>query len=188
VPIRDYLPDSKGLPLRAYSVQSAEAPISDCPDLGENPLLLFTLAYSELIETLADTLFPPNEVVDNRGATHILKASACRIDRHIHFRAAWQPSFGIRIQLALRDLTEACTKRFSGRHFAVSKESERLDVITQLQLGALPPTQWATTRSQTDAFNSIYEAISCGLLTDPGYGGNDQALGWYYTRFMTIEE
>lgn len=182
------LGDSKGLPLRAYSVQSASESASDCPDLGENPLLLFTLAYSELIEAIADTLFPPNEVVDSKGKAHILKASTCRIDRHIHFRAVWQPPFGIRIQLALRDLTEACTKRFGGCHFAIAKESERLDIFTQLQAGALPPAQWTTTRSQTDTFNSIYEGVSCGLLTDPGYGGNAQAIGWYYTRFMTIEE
>ena len=138
------LGDSKGLPLRAYSVQSASESAPDCPDLGENPLLLFTLAYSELIEAIASV--PPsvsfrNEVVDTKGKAHILKASTCRIDRHIHFRAVWQPPFGIRTQLALRDLTEACTRRFGGCHFAVAKESERLDIFTQLQAGALPPAR-----------------------------------------------
>jgi hypothetical protein len=180
---------SKGLPLRAYSVvRSTSELLSDCPNLEENPLLLFTLAYSELIETLADALFPPNEVPDAKGVPHFLRASSCRIDRHIHFRSVWQPPFGIRIQLALRDLTGACTKRFDGRHFVVLKESERGDILTELQNGSLPSSQWTTTRPQVDAFNSIYEAVSCGLLADPGYGGNAKAIGWFYTRFMTIEE
>ena len=181
------LGDSKGLSLRAYSVQSTSGS-SDCPNLEENPLLLFTLAYSELIEALADTLFPPNEVRDSRGVRHLLSASSSRIDRHIHFRAAWQPPFGIRIQLALRDLTEACTKRFDGRHFALVKKSDQIEILTELQKGSLPSSQWATTRPQVDAFSSIYEAVSCGLLADPGYGGNAHAVGWFYTRFMTIEE
>jgi hypothetical protein len=141
-----------------------------------------------LIDAVADTLFPPNDVSDTRGVVHVLRASTCRIDRHIHFRAVWQPPFGVRIQLALRDLTGACTRRFDGRHFAVAKDSEQRDILTQLQKGALPPSQWATRRPQGDAFNSIYEAVSCGLLADPGYGGNAEAVGWFYTRFMTIEE
>jgi hypothetical protein len=64
LPIVQGVGDSKGLPIRAYSVPAAGGLASDCPELGENPLFLFTLAYSELIEAIADTLFPPNTVSD----------------------------------------------------------------------------------------------------------------------------
>ncbi|KFB67751.1 gluconate 2-dehydrogenase subunit 3 family protein [Candidatus Accumulibacter vicinus] len=182
------LGDALGLQPRGYSRKTPEGEIRDCPDLAENPLNLFTLPYSELIEALTDTLFPPNQVASRNGRQHLLKASEARVDRHIHFRAAWQPPFGIRIQLALRDLTDACLKRYTGRHFAVLTEQERIDVLTALQKSALPPTQWAMLRPQAEAFAAIHEAVSCGLMAEPGYGGNAHGIGWFYTRFMTLGE
>lgn len=181
------LGDAAEPPLRAYSVSPAGGTPLDCPELGESPLFLFTMAYSELIDAIADTLFPPNQVVDRKGAPHLLKASEARIDRHVHFRAAWQPSFGSRVQLALRDLTQACLSRFGDRHFAIATDAERAEILTELQKGALPPAEWAIARAQKEAFSTIYEAVSCGLLADPGYGGNLNATGWFYTGFMTIE-
>lgn len=177
-----------GLKSRRYSRKSPVGDIRDCPDLAENPLNLFTLPYSELIETLADTLYPPNQIESHNGRQRLLRASEARIDRHIHFRAAWQPPFGIRTQLALRDLTDACLKRYKGRHFAVLPEHKRVDVLTVLQKGALPTSQWGTLRPQAEAFAAIHEAISCGLMAEPGYGGNAQGIGWFYTRFMTLGE
>jgi hypothetical protein len=180
------LGDALGLQPRGYSRKTPEGDIRDCPDLAENPLNLFTLPYSELIEALADALFPPNQVASRNGRQHLLKASDARVDRHIHFRAAWQPPFGVRVQLALRDLTDACLKRYKGRHFAVLTEQERVAVLNDLQKGALPPAQWATLRPQVEAFTAIYEAVSCGLIAEPGYGGNAHGIGWFYTRFMTL--
>lgn len=173
---------------RGYSRKLPKDYISDCPDLAENPLNIFTLAYSELIETLADTLYPANPVPSRTGHKHLLRASEARVDRHIHFRAAWQPTFGTRIQLALRDLTEACLKRYTERHFAALTEQEREDVLTELQGGQIPIAQWTTLRPQAEAFATIHEAISCGLMAEPGYGGNAHAIGWFYSRFMTIGE
>lgn len=186
-PVINGLGNSPGLQQHSYSRRSANGTLRDCPELGENHLYLFTIAYSELMESIADTLFPPNTINDGAGNPHLLKASDARIDRHVHFRAAWQPAFGVRVQLALRDLTEACLNRF-GHHFAVAKGDQQLELLTLLQKGALPPSQWKTLRPQADAFGAIYEAVSCGLLAEPGYGGNSEGIGWFYTRFMNITE
>jgi len=182
------LGDALGLQPRGYSRKTPEGDLRDCPDLAENPLNLFTLPYSELIESLADTLFPANQVSSRNGRQHLLRASEARVDRHIHFRAAWQPPFGITIQLALRDLTEACLARSQGRHFALLTEQERVDVMKALQAGTLPAVQWRALRPQPEAFAAIYDAIACGLIAEPGYGGNAHGLGWFYTRFMTLGE
>lgn len=182
------LGDALGLQPRGYSRKTPEGDIRDCPDLAENPLNLFTLPYSELIEALADTLFPPNQVTSRNGRQHLLKASDARVDRHVHFRAAWQPPFGAKVQLALRDLTDACVRRHAGRHFAVLTEPERAAILTELQKGALPPSHWATLRPQAEAFATIHDAVSCGLIAEPGYGGNAHGIGWFYTRFMTLGE
>lgn len=171
---------------RSYSLSPENEKYLDCPQLGENPLFLFTLAYSQLIEAIADTLFPPNPIKDANGAEHLFKASEARIDRHIHYRAAWQRDFGSALQLALRDLTDTSIKLSGGNHFALLPENSRSSLLTDLQKGKLPPSQWLSPRSQIESFNLIYEAISCGLLSDPGYGGNYQDIGWLYTSFMSV--
>lgn len=164
------------------------ASMGDRPGLEQNPLLLFTLSYSELIESLADVLFPPNIVTDSKGNQIELKASALRVDRHIHFRAAWQPDFGQRLQLALRDLTEASTLAYADRHFADLKEEQQLRLLGDLQKGLLSPVVWPSGRLQTEAFNSIHDALAAGLLADPGYGGNSNGLGWVYAQFSNLED
>lgn len=172
---------------RGYCAGPPGDGLGDCPELAENPTLLYTLAYSELIESLADTLFPPNTVTDSCGQQVQLTASTARVDRHIHFRAAWQPPFALRMQLALRDLTQASLNRFN-KHFRQLGTLEREDILSLLQKGNLPSTEWTTLRSQSDAFNAIYEGVSCGLMAEPGYGGNANGLGWFYTSFMEITE
>ena len=81
-PVIHGLGNSPGLQQHAYSRRSANGPLRDCPELGENSLYLFTMAYSELIESVADTLFPPNTVDDSAGNLHLMEESDARIDRH----------------------------------------------------------------------------------------------------------
>lgn len=181
------LGEGHGLKLHSYSRKSADGVLHDCPSLVEHPLHLYTLPYSELIDALADTLFPPNHIELEASRAHELRASDARVDRYIHFRAAWQPSFGARLQLALRDLTQASLNRFERRHFVVLTQAQRDEITAALQAGKIPLTQWTTLRPQAEAFGTIYDAICCGLMAEPGYGGNANGLGWFYTRFMTLE-
>jgi gluconate 2-dehydrogenase subunit 3-like protein len=180
--------DRSALRFRSYSRKPEFENGYDCPALSEEPLNLFTLPYAELIESLSDALFPPTQVQGDGGVVHALRASDARVDRHVHFRAAWQPSFGSRLQLALRDLTQASLTRHSGKHFRQLVDTERVAIVSDLQSARLHPTEWTVLRSQADAFTSIHDAITCGLMAEPGYGGNAHGLGWYYTRFMTIED
>ena len=107
------------IPIRQVELRTEQ--IGDCPEVGEIPQLLFTLAYSELIEAIADVLFPPNEITAADGSRILVKASQLRPDRHIHFRAVWQPEFGQRLQLALRDLTDASLQAYSISAFLCSQ-------------------------------------------------------------------
>lgn len=156
----------------------------DPPDLGENPLNLFTLPYMQLVETLTDVLFPPrNSLVDNEQV--LIRASAARVDRYILFRAAWQPDFAKRFQLALRDLS-AATFGLEGTHFANLRPARQEAILEALELKALARWDAPAGREQDKCFTIIYDAISEGLLGEPGYGGNDAGLGWQYSSFMPI--
>lgn len=153
------------------------------PGLEENPLLLFTLAYCELIDFVADTLFPPNSYVVGNGKSLPTVASLARPNRYIHCRAAWQPDFGKGIQLALRDLS-ATSWAVHGKPFVQLDISQRTEMISSLKDGLFPPAAWTTTRSQKDAFLTIHDAIAAGVFADPGYGGNYDGVGWRYAQFI----
>ena len=158
----------------------------DAPDTGEDILNLFTLPYSQLIETLCDILFPPRRVTV-AGLERTMRASEARIDRYIHFRAVWQPEFGKRIQLALRDLADHCARRET-THFANLTPARQEAVLEALEVDELPGWPGTGDRSARRTFQTIFEAVSEGLLGEPGYGGNDRGLGWQYSNFMPVEE
>lgn len=159
----------------------------DSPDLTENPLNLYTLPYIEMIESIAGCFYPPNEVTATDRSKYLIKATDARIDRYILFRGAWEESFRTNLQLALRDLTETCQKVYGGKHFSNLSNSEQNNILEKLEKGDFNESEWVQKiRLQKDAFKVIYEAISAGLISDPGYGGNWHGVGWYYTNFMTI--
>lgn len=172
------------IPVRNFSAPQTLA--VDMPRTEEKPQLLYTLAYSELIEALADTFFPPNTIKTGDGEL-VIKTSALRVDRHIHFRAAWQPEFGAKLQLALRDVTSASVQA-TGRHFAALDAITQDRLLAKLVRGELSSTEWTSLRAQKDAFATIHDAISCGVLADPGYGGNREGLGWVYAQFTEYGE
>lgn len=172
---------------RAFHRPVPQGQFLNTPDLSENPLNLFTLPYVELIEALADSFFPPNTVVDGSGGTHVLHASAARVDRYILFRAAWEPPFGIEIQLALRDVAAACVARHK-KGFVDLSATERRFLLEDLEKEALSSTEWPQARPQDRAFRLIQRALVEGFLGDPGYGGNQNGMGWYYTHFMRYGE
>lgn len=153
------------------------------PILEENPLLLYTVAYCELIEALADSLFPPNTMTDGSGERLTVLASSARVDRYIHCRSAWDHSFGRTVQLALRDLASAAVLAFD-KSFAGLDCSLRTRLLRELQAGSLTPDVWQSPRSQPDAFNTLHDAIAAGVFADPGYGGNVEGVGWKYSHFV----
>lgn len=153
------------------------------PILDENPLLLYTVAYCELIEALADALFPPNAVTDDSGKQTLVLASSTRVDRYIHCRSAWEPSFGVSVQLALRDLSAAAMLSFD-KSFARLDSGLRTALLKEMQNGLLAPTVWQTTRSQSTTFNTLHDAVAAGVFADPGYGGNAEGAGWKYSHFI----
>jgi hypothetical protein len=157
----------------------------DPPDLDTNPLNLFTLPYMELIESIADRLFPENSVIGSDGKAHSLKASAARIDRYILFRAAWSRQFGERLQLALRDFSAAVMARHRA-HFAALPQSDQIALLEVLEGEDFTVDEWVVLRTQRDAFSTIYDAVCEGFFGEPGYGGNFGELGWYYSNFMGI--
>ena len=158
----------------------------DPPDLGEKPINLFTLPYVELIDALANTLFPPRRVVVG-GRERTMNARDARIDRYVMFRAAWQPDFGVRLQLSLRDLAEFCS-RCERTHFAKLPPARQQAILEMLEVDQLPGWSGIGQRSAKRCFDIIYDAITEGLLGEPGYGGNDRGIGWQYSNFMPVEE
>ena len=152
------------------------------PVLDENPTLLYTLAYCELIEELTDTLFPPNITTKGAGSELPTVASSARVDRYIHCRAAWEPAFGLKVQLALRDLS-AVAKLVYKKTFANLEISKRNDLLATLKAGEFAPEFWPSSRSQPEAFETIHDAIAAGVFADPGYGGNANGIGWQYAQF-----
>lgn len=153
------------------------------PILEENPLLLYTLAYCELIEALADSLFPPNTVTDDSGERSTVLASSARVDRYIHCRSAWDHCFGRAVQLALRDLASAAVLSFE-KPFVRLDCGLRTALLKELQAGVLKPAVWQSPRSQPDAFHTLHDAVAAGVFADPGYGGNVEGVGWKYSHFL----
>lgn len=157
-------------------------PRPNAPLLDENPTLLYTLAYCELIEELADTLFPPNSIAKGAGSELPTVASSARVDRYVHCRAAWEPLFGVKLQLALRDLS-AAAKLSHDEIFANLELSKRNALLAALKAGTLGTTVWPSSRSQSEAFDTIHDAVAAGVFADPGYGGNAGGVGWRYAQF-----
>ncbi len=173
---------------RSYSRRTVKGVHRDPPVLSENHLNLFTLPYAQLIAALAECLFPPNSVADTTGKTQVIRASDSQIERYIYFRTAWQPEFGVPLQLALRDLTEACLNGTNGKsHFVLLDDVQKSNLLGNLQAGTIAATHWRVRRNQASAFMAIYRAIAEGFFADPGYGGNVNGSGWCYSGFMTIE-
>lgn len=171
----------------SFSRPASHGPLGDPPDLSEDPRNLYTLPYMVLLEAIADCLFPPNRVVAKDGREYELHASAARVDRFVLFRAAWEPSFGIRLQLALRDFTDACINEHGNHgHFVLLSTERQTALLTELERGEIPPEHWSASRGQRQTHSVLYDAVSSGLFAEPGYGGNHNGLGWYYSNFMVI--
>lgn len=170
---------------RTYRQLPAERDF-DPPDLHEDPKNLFTLPYVELIDSLTNILFPSRQLVVH-GNDRTIRASNARVDRYILFRAAWQPEFGIRIQLALRDLSDFCA-RFESSHFVILQAARQEAILERLETNSIPGWTGIGDRAANKCFDLLYETISEGLFGEPGYGGNDSGLGWQYSNFMPLED
>jgi hypothetical protein len=157
----------------------------DPPDLGEKPLNLFSLPYVQLIEALSDVLYPPNTVTDRLGGQHLVRASDARVDRYVLFRSAWDPGFGARVQLALRDLAAAADARHSD-HFANLDEASQARLLIDLEAGKLTQAEWLSPREQKDQFALLFQTVTDGFFGEPGYGGNHEGRGWYYANFVQM--
>jgi hypothetical protein len=156
---------------------------SDPPEMNEEMLYLFTLPYIQLVEVLADVLFPPR-ATSLDGVTGLLRASDARIDRYVLFKSAWQPEFGKRFQLALRDLTEFCV-RLESTHYANLSIERQVAILEGLEQDMLPGWTGTNGRSAKRCFETIYDTISEGFFGEPGYGGNHDGIGWEYSNFIS---
>lgn len=156
------------------------------PDLEADPRNLFSLPYVECIEAIADRLFPEKSVTLPDGTARMLRASDARIDRYVLFRATWTPDFAKTLQLALRDLNEACIER-EGTHFARLSSQQQDAVLSLLEREELSDTEWRVLRSQRDAFRAVYDAVCEGFFGEPGYGGNLEGIGWFYSNFKSSD-
>lgn len=149
------------------------------PALSEEPRNLFTVAYANLIDALADVLFPPSRAESNGPE---LRASDARVDRYIFFQAAWDPAFGSTVQLALRDLAHSAYVRHK-QHFVDLESSEVITLLTDLESSRLAHHEWESRRDQQATFRLLHSVVAEGLMADPGYGGNHRGLGWSYSQF-----
>lgn len=140
----------------------------------------------QLVDTLADLFFPPRHVGPAQQQK-IIRASTARVDRHVLFRSAWEPDFGTRLQLALRDLSEFCA-RSEPSHFANLAPARQEAILEALEVGSLAGWTGTGPRDAKTTFDVLYDAISAGLFAEPGYGGNAGGLGWQYANFIAARD
>ncbi|WP_169054461.1 gluconate 2-dehydrogenase subunit 3 family protein [Nitratireductor sp. XY-223] len=148
---------------------------------------LFSMPFIGLIDAIADTLFPPNTVKSLKGADHTIVASDAMVHRYILFRATWQPDWGKDIHTALRLFSSVCDLHF-GSIFPLLTEAQQKEALSMLEDRKYSDTDWNSKVDQRRAFNQIREGVAEGLFAEPGYGGNFNGLGWYYSNFMVIED
>ena len=159
----------------------------DRPSLEDDSKMLFTIQYVVLIRNIADCMFPPNTVTTDAGNKVTISASDALIERYVFFRSVWQPEWGQRIHLVLKQLTTSCIAKY-GDHFSVLDESVKTLCLADLEKENYTKTEWPYQDRQKQAFNLIQQTMTEGFFGEPGYGGNDSGLGWYYSNFLTIRE
>jgi hypothetical protein len=151
--------------------------------ITEDPRNLATTPYIFLVSAIADTLFPPRHLsLPDHPLT--LRISDAMVDRFISIRAAWEPAFAQVCQLALRDLSAACRRRYEKDFVAVTRE-EQTAILRDLESGDIHAQHWDSVRPQKEAFQIIYEAVAAGAFADPAYGGNLNMIGWKYAGFIS---
>ena len=170
-----------------YSIDKREGARNDPPAIDDNIKNLFTLPYAKLIDVISNILFPPNTIETTNGGTIKLLASDARIDRFIYFRSVWDVEFGEETYFAFRDLTQLSIA-FQSIHFLGLSVDQQVGFIEKLEKGEIPPNSTLIDESrQKNIFRTIHSAITEGLFSEPGYGGNDKGLGWYYSNYMSLE-
>ena len=164
---------------------------ADRPETGEDPRLLCTLPYCDLIELLAETMFPENVVVDSAGAQVPILARDVRVDRYAVFRATWDPEFGAKLQAALLDFSDGCVENHLGEHFAALDAGLRAAFVDSLSKGSL--AMWSSRRRNANPaddqrllFGILHKFVIGGMFGEPGYGGNYRGIGWFYSNFTPI--
>lgn len=173
-------------PASYYTTDRRESDRHDSPSLIDEPRVLFTLPYTKLIDEIANVFFPPNSVETSSGKTIEIHSSDARVDRFILFRSVWEPEFGKLILNALQDITRLVTAKYS-RHFLYLTEVEKIEFLELLEKGKLTELPQYDADAQVRIFSKIHSAIAEGLFSEPGYGGNADGTGWYYSNFMTLE-
>lgn len=163
---RTSAPTASPTPVRAQ-------PRSPTPDTSGPVKDLYSMETVRRVAAVADTFFPPNTVQGSQGQTRTLRASDARPERYLQHRAAWEPTFGVAVLGALRALSEA-SERHHGQSFESLSPDERTTLLEDFQ------------KEARSSFEVLHTAIATGLFADPEYGGNNEWVGWYYSRFLEI--
>ena len=174
-------------PKRSYHRELSNVSGIDVPSQVDDARYLFSMPFIGMIDAVADILFPPNTVKSAKGVNHVIAASDAMVHRYILFRATWQPDWGKDVHTALRLFSNVCDKHF-GSSFPLLPEAKQIESLSMLEDRKFSNTDWSSVVDQRRAFNQIREAIAEGLFAEPGYGGNLDGLGWYYSNFMVIED
>jgi len=146
---------------------------------------LYTIKCIELIDAISNVLFPPNDITNSKGEKSIIKVSDAKIDRYILMRAAWQPdSFGYPVLESLKDILNI-SQSYYQKNFTELLNDEQNYFIEKLEKGEFNISPSYTRKRQKEIFRIIHQSISEGLFSDPGYGGNDKEVGWFYSNFKT---
>lgn len=174
-------------PARYYTTDGRSGDRHDAPSLIDDPRILFTLPYAKLIDALSNTLFPSNTVETSGGRVIEIQASDARIDRFVFFRAVWDTNFGAQFLKALQGFANLVVAKHS-THFLHLKQEERVEFLKLLEKGRLTDLHQYPAAYQKRIFRELHSAIAEGLFSEPGYGGNANGIGWYYSNFMTLED
>lgn len=158
---------------------------ADSPSTETDPRYLFSLPFVELIDGVADILFPPNTIVSSKGVTYTIVASNAAIHRYVLFRAVWQKDWGVDIHEALRLFAMASERHFE-KAFLLLETRSKKEALSMLEDREYDHNIWNSELDQRSAFNTIHSAVKEGFFSEPGYGGNRGGLGWYYSNFMQI--
>ena len=173
---------------RHFSTDQSEGQRNDQPEISDDPRTLYTLPYAKLIDGLTDIIYPVNNVTSSSGKTITVRASEARVDRYVFFRAAWDNKFAESSLKALQVFTILVFENYQN-HFIELTEDQKNEAIALLENGKLteklPQYDIAYQKS---LFKSLHGIVSEGLFSEPGYGGNNNGIGWYYSNFMSLEE
>jgi gluconate 2-dehydrogenase alpha chain len=133
------------------------------------PLLALTAREALIAAAIFDRMFPSDE--QNPGACEI--GALTYLDRAL--AGAYREHLPV-YRNGLASLDSASRERY-GAGFASAAESAQVDLIGDLERGAIP--NWVVP-DQSSFFELVRLHLQEGLFSDPAYGGNRDKLGWRF--------